>query len=285
MEKATVKMAMALIMSIAALVSVACPAHADEGLSLPPGQIVWKAAEGLPEGFFIGMLRVNPKTQGRSVAVMFPKRGQLPRHWHTVGERVVVLKGKIRLTDGDGKVTTLGWGGYAYTPGKMIHVTSCVTRRGCVVYSSTDGPFDLVRVDERGRPNAAPSAGERVRLPFHQMRWKTMAGQSDMTVSMLREDPETKGVEMLVAVEDGSITPCHRHTASETVLVLKGALRVMAAEGAVTTVERGGFLYLPGQAVHMVACEGRDGCVAYTLTDGPYDMVRVDAQGNPVTAP
>ena len=139
-----------------ALLIIVGTAASGEMLRIPPGKVVWKAAEGLPEGFFLGMLHEDQTTKGRAVLVMFPRGGRLPRHWHTAAERIVVIRGPIHLTDADGTMTVLAQGGYAYTPGKAIHATACVSKHGCLVYSATDGPFDLVRVDTQGKPVTTP---------------------------------------------------------------------------------------------------------------------------------
>lgn len=139
-----------------AFAAMTAVAAAQDPLRIPLDQVAWRSTETLPKGFLIGMLREDPGTKARAVLVKFPKGGRLPPHWHTAAEQVVVIQGTLRVTGADGTKVTLKRGGYAYTPGKTVHATACESKGGCLVYSATDGPFDLVRVNEQGTPLATP---------------------------------------------------------------------------------------------------------------------------------
>jgi quercetin dioxygenase-like cupin family protein len=98
----------------------------------------------------------NPETRAAVSMVQFPKKWKIAKHYHSAGMHALVIKGQIKTTASDGTVADGKPGTWAYDPAKWIHSTE--SKRGATVLMMTDGPFDVVMVDDQGNPLPPPAA-------------------------------------------------------------------------------------------------------------------------------
>ncbi|MFH2204810.1 MAG: cupin domain-containing protein [Elusimicrobiota bacterium] len=89
---------------------------------------------------------------------------------------------------------------------------------------------------------------------------------------LIREDPETHGIEAIVRFPSGYEVLAHTHTVHETIVVIKGRLRLTAA-GQVRTLKPGDHASLPPGTPHALKAKTWLRDVWFlTTTDGPYDL-------------
>ncbi len=100
----------------------------------PRAELVFAAAPGLPEGATQALLRSDPATGGVERFVRFPAGLHIGAHWHSAGERIVVVQGSIMLRIGD-TTRELAAGSYAWIPPRTIH-EAWVDADGAAVYQS-----------------------------------------------------------------------------------------------------------------------------------------------------
>jgi len=84
---------------------------------------------------------------------------------------------------------------------------------------------------------------------------------------MLREDPQTRGMELLVRFPGGHVIPPHRHDSNERIIVLEGQLALRQDTGE-TSLDPGGFAFLPAREVQRLSCTSKTRCTFYLSWDG-----------------
>jgi len=84
---------------------------------------------------------------------------------------------------------------------------------------------------------------------------------------MLREDPQTHGMELLVRFPAGHAVPPHWHESNERVIVLEGQLALHQDTGE-TALDPGGFAFLPSREVQRLSCTAKTRCTFYLSWDG-----------------
>jgi len=91
----------------------------------------------------------------------------------------------------------------------------------------------------------------------------------------LREDLQTGGMELLVRFPAGHVIAPHWHSVNERILVLEGKLSVKVGAGPETSLEPGGFAFLPAKEVQHLACASASRCTFYIAWDGKLDNHKV----------
>jgi quercetin dioxygenase-like cupin family protein len=84
---------------------------------------------------------------------------------------------------------------------------------------------------------------------------------------MLREDPQTGGMELLVRFPAGHVIAPHRHESHERIIVLEGQLTLRQDSGQ-TSLDPGGFAFLPAREVQRLSCTSKTRCTFYLSWDG-----------------
>jgi quercetin dioxygenase-like cupin family protein len=85
--------------------------------------------------------------------------------------------------------------------------------------------------------------------------------------AMLREDPKTGGMELLVRFPAGHVIKAHWHDSNERFIVLEGQLTLRQASGD-TALNPGGFAFLPAREVQRLSCSSTTRCTFYLSWDG-----------------
>jgi quercetin dioxygenase-like cupin family protein len=84
---------------------------------------------------------------------------------------------------------------------------------------------------------------------------------------LLREDPATGGMELLVRFPAGHVIAPHWHESNERIIVLEGQLTLRQDEGD-ALLNAGGFAYLPAHEVQRLSCSSKTRCTFYLSWDG-----------------
>ena len=120
----------------------------------------------------------------------------------------------------------------------------------------------------------ASRSDSRVVVNAAEAKWEHGKGDPAGAESVvLREDPNTGAVEMLVRYPAGHVFSPHWHTANERIVLLEGRLTLHTGETS-TTLEPGGFAYLPAKELQKMACAGSSRCAFYVSWDGKLDFHR-----------
>jgi quercetin dioxygenase-like cupin family protein len=84
---------------------------------------------------------------------------------------------------------------------------------------------------------------------------------------LLRADPQTHGMELLIRFPAGHVIAPHYHDCNERIMVLEGQLTLREDSGA-TTLDPGGFAFLPAKEVQRLSCTSKTRCTFYLAWDG-----------------
>jgi len=117
----------------------------DAGLQWGP------CPEFFPPGCQIAVLHGDPAKPNADVFFRVPAGYDLPSHWHTSAERMVLVSGELHITyDGQGPAI-LRPGMYAYGPPKAVHRGRCVSNEPCVFFIAFEAPVDATPVAATGQ--------------------------------------------------------------------------------------------------------------------------------------
>src|SRR5882672_6789069 len=100
----------------------------------------------LPEGCGIAVVHGDPAKDNVDVFLRVPARSELPPHWHTSAERMVLIAGELHVTYDGQKKVVLKPGTYAYGPAKRSHSAVCASASPCVLFIAFESPLDAVPV-------------------------------------------------------------------------------------------------------------------------------------------
>lgn len=92
----------------------------------------------------------------------------------------------------------------------------------------------------------------------------------------LRQDPRTGGMELLVRYPAGHVFAPHWHSVNERIVVLEGTLSVKAGAAPETSLDPGGFAFLPAKEVQHLACTSKTRCTFYIQWDGKLDTHKAE---------
>ena len=116
-------------------------AHEDAGLTWAP------CPEFLPKGCAIAVLHGDPTKDNADILIRVPAGAQIPFHWHTSAERMVMVSGELEVTYEGQEATALKPGTYAYGPAKRPHKGRCTGSVPCVLFVAFESPVDAVPVN------------------------------------------------------------------------------------------------------------------------------------------
>jgi len=101
----------------------------------------------LPAGCEIAVLNGDPAKENVDVFFKLPGGSDLPNHWHTSAERMVLVSGELHVTYEGQEPVVLTPGTYAYGPAKLEHHGACVSTENCVLFIAFEEPLDAVPVE------------------------------------------------------------------------------------------------------------------------------------------
>lgn len=134
---------------IASSVQAQSSAH-EPAIALAPddARLQWGPCPAfLPEGCQIAVLHGDPANPNADVLFKVPEKSELPLHWHTSPEHIVLVAGEMHVTYEGQSTTILKPGTYAYGPAKRPHSGSCVSDVPCVLFIAFELPLDAVPVE------------------------------------------------------------------------------------------------------------------------------------------
>ena len=108
----------------------------------------------LPVGCGIAVLHGDPAKDNVDVFLRVPAKSELPSHWHTSAERMLLVAGELHVTYEGQKKVVLKPGTYAYGPAKRSHSGHCASASPCVLFIAFESPLDAVPIVGTEKPGS-----------------------------------------------------------------------------------------------------------------------------------
>ena len=90
----------------------------------------------------------NPDSGPSTLILKAAPKCNVPWHYHTAEEQLIVTQGSVR-TEMDGmSAATLDPGGFAMMPSKVKHQFSCQSKTECIMFVTFDRKYDIVWLKE-----------------------------------------------------------------------------------------------------------------------------------------
>ena len=96
----------------------------------------------MPEGCNIAVLHGDPTKPNLDVFFKVPANYDIPNHWHTSAERMVLVSGILYVTYEGEATRTMKVGSYAFGPSKKAHTAKCGDEGPCVLFIAFEEPLD-----------------------------------------------------------------------------------------------------------------------------------------------
>lgn len=141
-----------LLAAAGGLLAFASPVDAAEPAAEPAiartagdAEVVWGPCPAfLPAGCGIAVLHGNPAQPNSDVFFKLPGKSEIPLHWHTSAERMVLVAGELHVTYENQATTRLTAGTYAYGPPGRPHRAICASDDPCILFIAFETPVDAV---------------------------------------------------------------------------------------------------------------------------------------------
>lgn len=95
-----------------------------------------------PKGCEIAVAHGDLARPNADVFLRVPAKYEIPPHWHTSAERMVLVAGELHVTYQGQSVSILKPGTYAYGPAKAPHGASCASSDACVLFIAFESVVD-----------------------------------------------------------------------------------------------------------------------------------------------
>lgn len=144
MDTAPKSLALASLLLLLSLIvgGGAAAEHAVARTAADPALVWGPCPDFFPVGCEIAVLHGDPAKPNADVFFRVPGKYELPQHWHSSAERMVLVSGELSVTyDGQDPVL-LKPGTYAYGPPKAPHRGRCVSDEVCTLFIAFEGPVD-----------------------------------------------------------------------------------------------------------------------------------------------
>ena len=96
----------------------------------------------MPKGCELAVLHGNPAQPNTDIFFRVPAKAEIPDHWHSSAERMVLVEGVLQVAYKGQAPVTLRPGSYAYGPAKAPHSAVCRSAEPCVLFIAFEGPVD-----------------------------------------------------------------------------------------------------------------------------------------------
>ncbi len=105
--------------------------------------------EGFPDGCAIAVLQGDPAGHNADVFLRLAPDSQVPLHWHTSAERMILVSGEFHVDYQGQDPVVMHAGTYAYGPAKLPHTAYCAEGETCLLFIAFEKPVDAIL----GRPD------------------------------------------------------------------------------------------------------------------------------------
>lgn len=102
----------------------------------------------IPEGCMITVLQGDPAQGNFDILFKIPANFEVPKHWHTSPERMILLSGTLEVTYDGENTRILNPGDYAYGPARKPHIAKCGDNGPCTLFIAFEQPLDAHEVKD-----------------------------------------------------------------------------------------------------------------------------------------
>lgn len=102
----------------------------------------------MPEGCALAVLHGDPAQEKADVFFKLPADSEIPSHWHTSAERMVLVSGELHVTYEGQEEVVMTPGSYAYGPPGLPHAGFCASGDPCVLFIAFNEPIDATPVED-----------------------------------------------------------------------------------------------------------------------------------------
>ncbi len=148
-----------LVLVAAVAIAHVLPVHAEDAgqmATMDPKTLKFTAIPDLPSCATGAIIRGNPRNGPAWVMLRLASGCQVPMHWHTANEDLVVISGQGMFAMEGGQRLQFSPGAYASLPSHHLHRASC--SRTCLLFSIADAAYDIHYVDANGNEISAKRA-------------------------------------------------------------------------------------------------------------------------------
>jgi mannose-6-phosphate isomerase-like protein (cupin superfamily) len=125
----------------------ACAAEPATAHAVSDTDLEWgPCPDFFPAGCQIAVLHGDPSQPNLDVFFRVPGNYDLPAHWHTSAERMVLVAGELNVTYDGQPAVNLKPGTYAYGPASLPHSGRCVSNEPCVLFIAFEESLDATPV-------------------------------------------------------------------------------------------------------------------------------------------
>ena len=144
----SIHLARVLVLLVSAVAAAGAQAPAKEqaiARAVGDPQLKWGPCPAfMPKGCEIAVLHGDPAGDNADVFFRVPGGADIPSHWHTSAERMVLISGELRVTYEGQAPVTLKPGMYAFGPAKVPHSATCGKGDPCVLFIAFESAVDAV---------------------------------------------------------------------------------------------------------------------------------------------
>lgn len=101
----------------------------------------------MPDGCNISILQGDPGAGNFDLLFKIPANAEVPNHWHTSPERMILLTGQLEVQYEGEDPVILNAGDYAYGPAKKPHTAKCGDNGPCTIFIAFEDPLDAHEVE------------------------------------------------------------------------------------------------------------------------------------------
>ena len=92
----------------------------------------------------IAVLHGDPAKPNADVFLRIGGGTVMPTHSHTSAERMILVRGKLRVHYRGAAAALLAPGDYAYGPARLAHSATCIGKPRCILFIAFEGPVDAL---------------------------------------------------------------------------------------------------------------------------------------------
>ncbi len=92
----------------------------------------------------IAVLHGDPSQPNADVLLRVGAGVKLPAHQHSSAERMILVRGRLRVRYRGAAARMLAPGDYAFGPAGLPHVAECIGRQPCILFIAFNGPVDAL---------------------------------------------------------------------------------------------------------------------------------------------
>ncbi|MEJ2004188.1 MAG: cupin domain-containing protein [Cyclobacteriaceae bacterium] len=96
----------------------------------------------MPDGCKIAVLQGDPAKKNLDVFFKVPPNYDIPNHYHTSPERMVLVSGELHVTYQGEDTQIMKEGTYAYGPAEKPHIAKCQGGDPCILFIAFEDPLD-----------------------------------------------------------------------------------------------------------------------------------------------